>query len=277
MLRMADDKPKNIFSTLGSLFLGIGAASELLAWMQKRQAARLGALGLPMDVTSGKDPYYSTPARPRAEDQRRAVEALRYASRKILSGSKLYIADKFPIDQRVSFIKKRINDGSLDPAIIEAARAIVSGKSVTANGQTRWTVRPKDYRGEILAIYNAVQNAASPYAMRYVRDHAKADQFTAAKKSIRLRAGDCDDGTIVLGSLLMAIGYPIRLRIIQDVKNDTWSHIYPLVGLPNGQYVPLDWSMYPFKPAGWEAPGAEESARTGRPVGIVVRVKDYEV
>ena len=273
MADTTEKKPRNIFSTLGSLFFGVGAVVELSTWLKSQQG--MGRLGLPMDVTSGRDPYYANPAEPVRGDQQRASDALRYAARKVLSGSRLYPVSN--IDQRVGYIKKRINEGSLDPAIIEAARMIVGGKSRMRNGQMRWTIRPKDYRGEVLAIYNAVQSATSPYAMRYVRDHAKVDQFASAKKSIRLRAGDCDDGTIVLSSLLMAIGYPIRLRIIQDVNSTSWSHIYPLVGLPNGQWVPLDWSMYPFKPAGWEAPGAEQVKRTGKPAGIVTRVRDYEV
>ena len=91
---------------------------------------------------------------------------------------------------------------------------------------------------------------------------------------------NCDDGTILLGALLRAVGYPVKARVIQDNGSSTWSHIYLLVGVPPTgpkKWVPLDWSVYPFRPAGWEAPGAKQVALTGEPAGIVVKVKDFNV
>lgn len=183
------------------------------------------------------------------------------------------------IDERVSYIKKRINEDSLKPQVREAAIALVSKKCGTKNG-VRWCISPKDYGQEIRAVYEAVQNSRSAIALRYVRDHAKVDQFTAADKLMRLRGGDCDDGTILLGSLLMSIGYPVRMRVMQDTASSTWSHIYLLVGVSPGNpeaWIPLDWSVYPFKPAGWQVPGADGCARTGKPSGFVTRLKDYPV
>lgn len=200
------------------------------------------------------------------------------------------------LSERVAFIQKAIFDsagdrararrglkpksGSLQPEIAEAARAIVSRKCRTTTGGVRWCTAPKDYEAEVVAVFKAVQDAKSPIALRYVRDHAYVDQFTAAKKMIRVRGEDCDGGTILLGSLLMSIGYPIRLRVIQDSKASTWSHIYLLVGLPPQsptKWVPLDWSVYPFQRAGWQAPGANQVALSGRPAGVVTRVRDFEV
>lgn len=69
---------------------------------------------------------------------------------------------------------------------------------------------------------------------------------------------NCDDkGAITLGALLLAAGYPIRLRVIQTVDSPDWNHIYLLVLLPPGggpdsRWVPLDATVQ--RPAGWEAP-----------------------
>ena len=90
---------------------------------------------------------------------------------------------------------------------------------------------------------------------------------------------NCDDGTILLGSMLRAVGYPVRLRVIQDNASTTWSHIYLLVGTPPmgpTRWVALDWSV-PDKPPGWEAPGAKQVALNGRPAGVVTRLIDFSV
>ncbi len=131
-------------------------------------------------------------------DNQRAAEALTRASKAILTTGKRYTIRG--IDDRVSYIKKWIDKGSLDPAVREAAIALVSKKCGT-RGNLRWCIDPKDYLGEIHAIYRGVQNANSEIAIRYVRDHQKVDQFTSAPALMRLRGGDCFvKGTLVLRS-----------------------------------------------------------------------------
>lgn len=185
------------------------------------------------------------------------------------------------INERVAFITDRIRKDSLKPEIREKALNVLSRKCPAPDGKGKqWCVEPKNYEAEIVALYRAVQDANSDLALRYVRDHAEVDQFTAADKLIKVKGGDCDDGTILLGSLLRAVGYPVKARVVQDTNSPSWSHIYLLVGTPPTgptKWVPLDWSMYPFKPAGWEAPGARQAALTGEPHGIIVKVKDFDV
>lgn len=96
---------------------------------------------------------------------------------------------------------------------------------------------------------------------------------------------NCDDSCIVLGSMLMSVGHPVRLRIVatrQDGVADSkapWSHIYLLTPTtfdnPNAKWLSVDGSM--DKPLGWEAPGAREVAATGKPSGIIARVRDYSL
>lgn len=90
---------------------------------------------------------------------------------------------------------------------------------------------------------------------------------------------NCDDGSILLGAMLRAVGYPIRLRVIQDSNSTTWSHIYLLVGTPPmgpTKWIALDWSV-PGKAPGWEAPGAKQVALNGKPAGVVTRLIDFSV
>jgi hypothetical protein len=189
------------------------------------------------------------------------------------------------IKERVAHIQDRVRKDSLKPEVKEMAMAVLTRKESDGDGNTRWAVPEKDYEAEITALYKAVQDPASPIALRYTRDHNTVDQFFAANKLASLhgpslKGGDCDDGTILLGSLLRSVGYPVRLRVIQDVNASSWSHIYLLVGTPPPRptkWIALDWSVRPPKPAGWEAPGARDVARTGKPAGVVAKLLDFNV
>lgn len=244
---------KNLLEAVGYFSLGLGFAyqgAKALGWFG------LGAADVFSDVPEGAWP----------QDAPRVIE--RVENRIVNS-----------IEDRVRYIQRRIRDDSAKPRIRELALAILTGKTVDEDGRVRWQIDEKDYEGEIIALFDAVRDPGSPVGLRYTRDHAEIDQFHAADKLLALKGGDCDDGCILLGSLLRAVGFPVRLRVIQDTKSRDFSHIYLLAGAPPGdptKWIPLDWSM-PGKPAGWEAPGAARVARTGRPAGVVTKLADFAV
>jgi hypothetical protein len=178
------------------------------------------------------------------------------------------------IEQRVAYIRNYIKKGSTDPRIIEAKAKILSAKC----GE-RWCIRPKDSMGEIKALFNAVHDPRSPYAMRYAKDHVWVDQFTNAGDLLEtLHSGDCDDGTSLLGALFVCSGYPVKMRVVQTTGKQSWSHIYLMVNTAdaNNLWLPIDWSVTDAYP-GWEVPGAAQVAATGRPAGHVVALRDFEV
>lgn len=153
--------------------------------------------------------------------------------------------------------------------------------------QTRlpWFKRPTDMKSEsekLLAVTEVVRDdLALPCFDIETEDHfvwlPEADWTTS----------QCDDYVITLGSMLMAVGHPVRLRVIATRVNGVedakapWSHIYLLTPTtfdnPKAKWaamwVSVDGSM--DKPFGWEAPGAAQVAKTGKPAGIVARVRDY--
>lgn len=204
-------------------------------------------------------------------------EALRNAPKVIEKVTTRTVKD---IQDRVSYIQDRIRKDSLKPEIREKALAVLTRKEPDpGSGKDRWVVPEKDAEAEVVALFNAVRDPASPLALRYTRDHVEVDQYHSANKLFQLKGGDCDDGSILLGSMLRAVGYPVRLRVIQDTSSSTWSHIYLLAGIPPGRadkWIPLDWSV-PGKEAGWEAPGAKQVALTGRPSGVVEKLLDFKV
>ena len=106
-------------------------------------------------------------------------------------------------------------------------------------------VKPKDYLGEIKALFEWVQQH-----VRYTKDTFQVEVLHSAKRMLELRAGDCDDMAILLGAMLEAIGHPVRLVIIgpDPLRHDLFTHIY-LEVFHKGRWIPLDATMP--HPMGW--------------------------
>lgn len=221
------------------------------------------------------------------EEPTRALPAAK--GKKALGPPKTKNYDVTDIDDRVSLIGDLIRRGSLNSNIREATIKLVS-QTCDRLGRTdpngdRYCVPEKNCLAEVKAIFDAVRNPKSKYRMRYVRDAVLADVFVDAERSLmNNHGGDCDDYAIAIGSMLMSIGHPVRLRVIATRrsgvpdKDAPWAHIYLLTPAKfddNSKWIAVDGSM--DKPLGWEAPGAAETARTGKPAGITARVRDYSV
>jgi hypothetical protein len=106
-------------------------------------------------------------------------------------------------------------------------------------------IQPKDYLGEINALFEWVQKS-----IRYTKDPFQLEVLHSARRILELRAGDCDDMTIVLGALLESVGHPIRIVITGPTpyRPDFFSHIY-LEVFYKGNWIPLDATMH--FPMGW--------------------------
>jgi hypothetical protein len=106
-------------------------------------------------------------------------------------------------------------------------------------------IKAKDYLGEINALFLWVQQN-----IRYTKDPIRLEVLHSAKRILELRAGDCDDMTILLGAMLESIGHPVRLVIVgpTPIRPNLFSHIY-LEVFYKGQWIPLDATM-PY-PMGW--------------------------
>lgn len=163
------------------------------------------------------------------------------------------------IDQRVHYVKQQIIKGRRDPRIRELAVRLVSKK---CGGS--WCIPERDYQGELRAIFNYTRQN-----VRYVRDPVDRDTFQHPRRTLEWGGEDCDGATIVVGSLVQAIGYPYKCRVIQTVYGNDYDHIYGMAGVPPTSpnpkiWLPMDASV--DKPAFWEAPRH-----------LVKRVKDFTV
>jgi hypothetical protein len=110
-------------------------------------------------------------------------------------------------------------------------------------------VRPKDYLGEIKALFEWVQSN-----IRYTRDPFRVELLHSPRRMLELRAGDCDDISVVLAAMLEALGHPTRLVLVgpNPLRPLLFSHVYIEVCC-RGRWIALDATM-PF-PMGW-APSA---------------------
>ena len=89
--------------------------------------------------------------------------------------------------------------------------------------------------------------------IRYTRDIFRVELLHTARRMLELRAGDCDDMTILLGAMLMATGHPVRLALVgfRKHKPHCYSHIYLEANL-GGNWIALDATME--RPLGWAPP-----------------------
>jgi transglutaminase-like putative cysteine protease len=109
-------------------------------------------------------------------------------------------------------------------------------------------VRAKDRLGEVRALFEWVRRN-----IRYTRDIFQVELLHTARRMLELRAGDCDDMTILLGALLMSTGHPVRLVLagFRPSRPHSYSHVYP-EALVKGRWLALDATMN--RPFGWSPP-----------------------
>ena len=139
----------------------------------------------------------------------------------------------------VGHITRLILEGAKDMVVRGAAIQVFRAQGIA----------PKHYLGEIEALFHWVQRQ-----VRYTRDIHRVELLHSARRLLQIRAGDCDDMTILLGALLESTGHPVRLVLIgsNPRKPRRFSHIYLEVML-KGHWIALDATM--DRPMGW-APNA---------------------
>jgi hypothetical protein len=129
----------------------------------------------------------------------------------------------------VEHVARLIRNGARDFYVRQKAIDILLARRVPA----------KDYLGEIDALFRWVQRN-----VRYTKDPFRIEVLHSARRLLELRAGDCDDMTILLGALVKSVGHPVRIVLTgpDAGRPDLFSHIY-LEAQHRGQWIPLDATM----------------------------------
>jgi hypothetical protein len=95
-----------------------------------------------------------------------------------------------------------------------------------------------------------------------------AETLQSPAVTLQLRAGDCDDHSMLIAAMVKSLGYQVQFKTVatQRMSPGQFSHVYVIVrDKRTGQWVPLD-STVPNSFAGWEPPMIYRS-RTYRGMG----------
>lgn len=131
----------------------------------------------------------------------------------------------------LQLMKRLTNQFKRSPAIRETALSLIGD------------LRPKDWRGEVNALFTYVRDH-----IRYTRDVRGLETLQIPTVTMDLSAGDCDDKSTLLASLLESVGHPTRFVAVGYTVPGAYSHVY--VETKMGQrWVPLDATMP--HPLGW--------------------------
>jgi transglutaminase-like putative cysteine protease len=168
---------------------------------------------------------------------------------------RMYQVRSSDIDDRISWMEAEINDGQRSARIREIASHVLTQKTPTGD----WQVEERDWKGELAAAFSYVRDN-----VRYTRDIHDVELFQKPERTLELGIGDCDDLTILLGSLLGNIGYPLRARVVATGGN-TFHHVYLMAGVP------------PHNPDEWIALDASRAEGPGWEVSGITRLQDYEI
>jgi len=118
----------------------------------------------------------------------------------------------------------------------------------------RWCVEPRNWEAEANEVLGFVRDN-----IRYTLDTYGIDTYRTPERTIQAAFGDCDDMTALIGGMMQAVGFPVRIKVIRLRGFDDFHHIYPLVGIP--PHAPSQWlAMDATQPhaLGWEPDGIVE-------------------
>lgn len=93
--------------------------------------------------------------------------------------------------------------------------------------------------GEAHAVYTWVQGH-----IRFTKDPVTKEKLYPPQELLKIRAGDCDDISMLMAALLIALGYPARLITLaaNPASPNDFSHVYVEGEVPPGSsnWIPMD-------------------------------------
>jgi len=127
------------------------------------------------------------------------------------------------IERTVAQVREQIYRGIESPYIRNLAVEIVKTAGVSSH----------DVEGEAAAVFNWVREH-----VRYTKDPTRVELLSSAENVAKIGAEDCDGFTILIASLLGALGRETRLKIVGELPG-MFTHIVPEI-LLNGRWKALD-------------------------------------
>jgi len=129
--------------------------------------------------------------------------------------------------QTIRLMRQLVDRALSDPGFVRFASDVVRN------------VPEHDQLGEVTAIFSWVQSN-----IRYTMDPVSKEKLYPPQELLKIRAGDCDDTSMLMAALCLAIGYPARLITVSASPDapEQFSHVYCEVELPpgSGRWMALD-------------------------------------
>lgn len=128
------------------------------------------------------------------------------------------------VEQTINEMRGLVDAALRDPSIIRTATDIVR------------SVQAFDDVGEANALYEWVRRN-----IRFTKDPVNKEKLYPPAELLKIRAGDCDDISMLMATLLMAVGYPARFVTVAASQSDPeqFSHVY-VEGEVAGRWIPMD-------------------------------------
>lgn len=104
----------------------------------------------------------------------------------------------------------------------------------------------KDFTGEITALQHFVRDE-----IRYVRDPEGVEMVQTPPRTLEIRAGDCDDKSVLLASLLGSMGFKTLFMAV-GLNGQPYSHVLVQV-LLGTRKISLETIIAGIEP-GWAPP-----------------------
>jgi len=151
------------------------------------------------------------------------------------------------IEDRIKLIGQQVDASQKDPYIRAVAFDIVRG------GPEPHGSADMDYVEdvELAQIFYFTKNN-----IEYRDEGRDYDAFSVGRRTMEMRAGDCDDHAILVAGLLSNLGYLTGAKVISP-DGQNW-HIYPVAGTRSKHnptlIVPLDTTQKADSYPGWEPP-----------------------
>lgn len=141
------------------------------------------------------------------------------------------------IRETLKLMRELVRTGKREPSMRRLALSLVRN------------VPEKDFVGELEACFVFVQKK-----IRYTLDINAIETLQAPQVTTRFKAGDCDDKTILLATLLEILGHPCYLCAGAFDAPEAYGHVF-LLSTPAGEgdLIALD-ATEPY-PMGWGPPG----------------------
>ena len=126
------------------------------------------------------------------------------------------------IFQTIRTMRQMVSDYKLDPDMRAAAIGVV------------FQYPAQDDLAEACALYDYVRDC-----IRYVKDISGVETLATPDKTLVMQVGDCDDQSVLLATMLEAVGYPTRFIVAGYNEPGVFEHVY-LEALVGDEWIAMD-------------------------------------